>query len=584
MSWLERHGHWALLALTLLAFLPALGGDFCWDDRALVLGNAVTADLWGNLGTYFTADLWQTLEIAGTDSGYYRPLMLLSLAVDRAIAGLSPAFAHAHSLAWHLAAVGALIAVLRRVLPPLPALLAATVFALHPLQIETVALVAARNDAMAAALGLGALWLVLDDTNKPVPLLGAGVLTWLAMLSKETAVLLPLFLLALDWARWGRPQGLWRYVSLAMGVGLFLLMRTMAGISGGLPEGDVWGTLLGSVVDLSAIYLSLLTLPWPLTPARHILYLPEHMGRFYALGALTLAGLVLAVWKGRDRKLVLAGLAWALLSFAPTLVATADKGLMGERYLYLPLAGLGLALAAALPLRPKLPLVVAGVFAALSVGIIELRLPDWKDSRTLWEAAHRVEPSPFTHGGLGWYVYDAGDYAQSREHFVGAVSGQPPYRDACTHLIMVELQLRNPAEAVKQGAWGLRDRACPRIPETLGYWAIALASVGRWDDAVDVAREMQADPFGHKLIIAGAVLALRQDFPGYDRVEANWKAREPMTPHVARLLRTAGEHQSADLVEAWKDGRLQRVDPSTLDAETIRAVEASGGAVIQAPR
>ena len=580
MSFLSKYGHWALLLVTALVFAPALGGDFCWDDRALILGNAVTDDLWGNLGTFFTADLWQTLELAGTDSGYYRPLMLVSLAVDRSIAGLSPVWAHAHSLAWHVGAVAALWWVMRKLCPPLPALLGALIFALHPLQIETVALIAARNDAMAAAMGLTALGLVLDKDTKTPALLGAGLLTWAAMLSKESAVLLPMLLGALDWARAGKPQGWARYGALSAGVALYLLMRTLAGISGGAPEPSVWPRLAESLPDLSAIYISLLALPWPLTPARHILYLPESMGRYYAVAALVLGGIGVAIWKAKDRRLVLAGLIWALLAWLPTLVATADKGLMGERYLYLPLAGLGMALAAALPEKPKLLVGIGAVFALASTVVIELRLPDWKNSRTLWEAAHQVEPSPFTHGGLAWYVYQDRDWGQARMHFVAAVQGTPSYRDACTHLVMVNLQMKDPARAVEEGAWGLRDRSCPRIPETMGYWAVALASVGRWDDAIDVISGMTGDPFGHRIIVASAHAALRQDFARYDAIEANWKASEPLAPHVIRLLQGGGEKQAAELLAAWKDGRLKKVDPNTVDRQ---AVEAAGGQVIQGP-
>lgn len=580
MSFLVKHGHWTLLLVTALVFLPALAGDFCWDDRALILGNAVTDDLWGNLGTFFKADLWQTLELAGTDSGYYRPLMLVSLAVDRSIAGLSPVWAHAHSLAWHVGAVAALWWVMRKLCPPLPALLGALIFALHPLQIETVALIAARNDAMAAAMGLTALGLVLDKNTKAPALLVAALLTWAAMLSKESAVLLPLLLGALDWARAGKPQGWARYSALSAGVALYLLMRTMAGISGGAPEPSVWPRLAESLPDLSAIYISLLALPWPLTPARHILYLPESMGRYYGVAVLVLGGIGLAIWKAKDRRLVLAGLAWALLAWLPTLVATADKGLMGERYLYLPLAGLGMALAAALPEKPKLLAGIGAVFALASTVVIELRLPDWKNSRTLWEAAHQVEPSPFTHGGLAWYVYQDRDWGQARMHFISAVQGTPSYRDACTHLVMVNLQMKDPARAVEEGAWGLRDRSCPRIPETMGYWAVALASVGRWDDAIDVVSGMKGDPFGHRIIVASAYAALQQDFARYDAIEANWKASEPLVPHVIRLLEGGGETQAAELLAAWKDGRLKKVDPATVD---LQAIEAAGGQVIQGP-
>ena len=145
---------------------------------------------------------------------------------------------------------------------------------------------------------------------------------------------------------------------------------------------------------------------------------------------------------------------------------------------------------------------------------------------------------------------------------------------------MVNLQMKDPARAVEEGAWGLRDRGCPRLPETMGYWAVALATVGRWDDAIDVISGMPADPFGHRIIIASAHAVLRQDFARYDAIEANWKASEPLAPHVMRLLEGAGERQSAELLGAWKAGRLKKVDPTTLDRE---AVEAAGGQVIQIP-
>ena len=74
-------GLFLLSLLTLSAYVGVLGLGFVWDDRALVLENPLIQDL-RMLPAYFGTDLWST-EADVVSSGYYRPLMLLSLAIDR---------------------------------------------------------------------------------------------------------------------------------------------------------------------------------------------------------------------------------------------------------------------------------------------------------------------------------------------------------------------------------------------------------------------------------------------------------------------------------------------------------------------
>ena len=121
MSW-QKHGVWLLLVLTALIYAPLYRAGFVWDDSALVVDNALTGDLWGTLGAIFKTDLWRTLKLAGADSGYYRPLMLLSLAVDRALFGLSAPAHHIHNVLWHVACVGGVYAVIQRLAGVIPAL------------------------------------------------------------------------------------------------------------------------------------------------------------------------------------------------------------------------------------------------------------------------------------------------------------------------------------------------------------------------------------------------------------------------------------------------------------------------------
>ena len=93
-----------LLLAVALAYWGIWTAGFVWDDAGLVVQNRLTGDL-SNLPRFFAMDLWDGSPVDQGVSGYYRPLMLVSLALDRAIVGFEPGFYHLHSLAWHLLAV-----------------------------------------------------------------------------------------------------------------------------------------------------------------------------------------------------------------------------------------------------------------------------------------------------------------------------------------------------------------------------------------------------------------------------------------------------------------------------------------------
>ena len=161
----------------------ALGlAGFVWDDIPLIVENRITGDL-ANVPLFFLEDLWASSGVSGGHaSGYYRPLMLLSLAVDRALWGLSPAGHHLHSVAWHLAASGVLLVLLRRLVPPLPALLGTGVFALHPLPNKEGFRWRRRSSCSSLRTGHAAgcrpLWL----SPRPLPLLSFFLVILLELL------------------------------------------------------------------------------------------------------------------------------------------------------------------------------------------------------------------------------------------------------------------------------------------------------------------------------------------------------------------------------------------------------------------
>jgi hypothetical protein len=543
MEALSRRWWWALAGLALVTAVvyavPLWGAEFSWDDGALVVDNALTGSL-GNWREMLQADLWRTTRLPAPHSGYYRPLFLLHLALDRAIFGLSATAHHMISLGWHLGAIVLLAVLLRRLVGDLPALVGAAFFALHPVQSETVALIAARNDSMAAALLLAALLALLPERVAPRRLLLATLATTGALMSKESAVLAPAFLLALDLARWRRPRGWARYAAMGLGVAVYAALRLWSGVgSAALPDPGGAGGVAAKAMHIGAVYTSLLAWPWPLTPARHVDWLPPISGLLLG-GLLAVAAFSLAVVFARRRALALAGLALALLAFLPSLAATFDKGLLGERYLYLPMAGLALAVAAALPPRRRVLLWAVPVLLAWC-GVLALRLPDWRDSATLWRAADHSASSPFTQGGLAWYLRRDGQPEEALELVVASIRGDPPYTDACPFLGMIPLELDRPEQAAQLAAWGLQERGCPPSAELVGAYAIGLAASGRWEDAMAVAQrpELRGPGTGQVVLAAGMVLQ-GNPIPAQRYAEAWPAGSEDFTRRVVKLLRLAG--------------------------------------------
>ncbi len=539
--------------VTVLAWWGLSTAGFCWDDGALVADNRLTGSLsWANLEEMMRADLWETLNLPAPASGYYRPLFLLSLAFDRVVLGAEAGPHHLHSLAWHLAAVALLYALVRRLVPEsvVPATAAATLFALHPVQTEAVALIAARNDLMAAAALLAALLLLLPERPSRTALVAAGVATLVGLLSKESVVLAPIALLALDFARLGRPGPWRRHLPLVLALALALALRSWAEVGGAaVPDPGNWSLVAGRSPEIAATYLGLLSWPDPLTPARHLRYL-QPLGDLWLAATVTLAGLALVLLRSRVPRLGWLGLAWALVTFAPTLAATLDKGLLGERYLYLPLAGLAVTLAAWIPRDPR---VLAGVaLAAIPMSLaVHARLPAWESSRVLWQQAHDDLPSPFTHAGLAFYVNQDDEPEVAKVHYLEAIEGDPPYRDACSSLVMVYLRLRQEAVAVRMAEWAMQERGCPPTPDFIDQYALALAGTGAWPKAARVVREAPGGPRGIGLVVLGAERVLAGDGAAFLELSQQWKGTASYADQVVRLLRLTGNSAAAERLLAW---------------------------------
>ncbi|MDA1264844.1 MAG: tetratricopeptide repeat protein, partial [Planctomycetota bacterium] len=218
-----RLGLGLVLALVGLAvYWPALSAEFVYDDHGLVEGNARIATVGTALQSFFEP-LWGQGAGAVIDNMFWRPLTVLTLAVEKALFGLKPERFHQVSLLLHLLASWAAWRLATRLLRcPTTGWLAALLFAAHPVHVESVAWISAVNDpasALFALLSLERYFAWREGGLRGVPW-AAGVLLLIGLLFKETALVVPVVAFTIDLA--------FRHLKLRGAEGLLDFLRAYA--------------------------------------------------------------------------------------------------------------------------------------------------------------------------------------------------------------------------------------------------------------------------------------------------------------------------------------------------------------------
>ena len=495
-----------LLLLTLAVFFPLLAADLVYDDQILVVRNTLTGSL-ANLPRFFQIDLWDSAPGAASANGYYRPLFLVDLALGRAAFGLDPLAAHLESILWHLLGGALLVIWLRRVTrDDGAALVGGALYLLHPVQLEAVAFIAARNDLMATALLLGAL-LVLDREDLgPGAMVGGATLLAAAGLCKESVVLAPLLLAASAWARTGRFWSLRAQLAAIGGLAVVALLRLQAGV--GAPPGTSMAAIVAEIPRALQAGLSLGIWPLGRSPVSTTAgpLMPAVLGGI-GLIALGLLG----------RRRAWGGIAFAAIALLPPLAAVARLHLFPARYLGLPMVGIALALAAAsrrLPVRAR-PALAAGLAVLGAIGLSQ-ELPTWANDLSFWSTAVAREPGPYAWQGLAKVQEAAGDLDAAAESLDQALAPPGPLPDGCYNAASLHLKRGDPARAARTGLEALHS-GCPDSPELLGPTAIGLAATGRWEEAEALAERVEGpDPTGLAVVVRVTVAARRGDLGPFE--------------------------------------------------------------------
>lgn len=385
----------AVLSAVGLTYLPSLGGGWAWDDRTWV---DRPADIWGAL-------------VGSGDIPLWRPLGALPTVLLHA-AGAGPLAHRLLSLALHLGAVAAVAGIARRSgARGTVAWFGAALFGLHAGSSEPVAWISGQTELIPAALtllGWGALARAFqgDATGGRRWEWAAGAAWALTPFAKEAWLLVPAAGAILCWGygRWS-----WRALGTAAGGGAtYLLLRQAAHSHASLdaisfePFGPL-GYLVRRGFELLLV---------PATADACPLYAPA-----YVTGILATLGVLVAIAASRRRPWLAAAVAM-LPILAPNALAAARNGLGADRYYYLPLAALGVAVALgaeALLQRPSpRGLALAWLLPLLLAPITMVRATEWGSSAALFSASLARDPTnPYAAFGYADVLSEAGRCADA---------------------------------------------------------------------------------------------------------------------------------------------------------------------------
>jgi tetratricopeptide (TPR) repeat protein len=538
-TWRVWLGPPALIAATMIAYLPAWHGGILWDDDHH-LTNARLRSLHG---------LWRIWFDLSATQQYY-PLTHSAFWLESHMWGASTLGYHLVNIALHAIAAGLVWVIFRRLKVP-GAALAATIFALHPVNVESVAWMSELKNTLSGVLYLGAalVYLHFDDCRRRAAYTAALALFALALLAKSVTATLPAALLVVIW--WQRGKLEWRrdFVPLVpfflAGIGMGAMTawaeRTLIGAQGSDFQFSLFER---SLIAGRALWFYLAKLVWPANLTfiypRWTISVHDIVFDLCLAGAI---GVFVAAWLARGRtRAPLAAFLFFAITLGPALgflnVYPFRFSFVADHFQYLAQIGpialdsAGIALASA-PM--KLP---AAWFEAAAIGVLcvplawltwgqareyadattlyvatiaknpacwlaynnlgaldlELRVPALDDAVLKLRTAIRLNPAFFeSHTNLGNALARKGDPGAAKLEYREALRLRPDSAEAHNNLGNVLHQLGQIDDAIVEHREALRLE--PGYADAHDDYAIDLQAEGRYEEAlVEHTAAAQLDP------------------------------------------------------------------------------------------
>lgn len=495
-----------LVWATILAYQPVWHGGFIWDDDVYVIKNKLLTAPDGLRRIWFSED----------SPSQYFPLVYSMFRVEYALWGLNPAGYHWVNILFQAANALLVWRLLKRLELP-GAWLAAALFALHPVQVESVAWITERKNLLSLFFVLWSLlaWLAfIEERPKRWGFYtGALVLYLLALFSKTTACTVPAALVVSLWLK-RKPITRWRWAQIApfvaMGLGMGLLTmwweRHHIGTNGGV---FAIGPLERVLIASRGVWFYAWKLLWPVNLTfsypRWVIHTTDPLAyAWLALGVL-FCGLLLFARRYAGRGPLLAA-AYYVATLAPTLgfimLFTFRYSFVADHYQYMACIGPFAMVAAGLAVvakrlrqqRPWLEPVFCGLLV-LGLGSLTWRQAQaYKDVETLWRDTVRKNPDSWlARYNLSRDLLHRGQFDEALEEYRQALRTGPNTVDG---LVSVGNALF--AKGRQDEAMEFYERALqvnPDNPEAHVNLAVILANRGQIEEAMEHDRKaIQVNP------------------------------------------------------------------------------------------
>ena len=562
-------GIWAgavIIALTAcIAYFPFLSGGFIWDDDMYLTNNKFigAAD-----GLY---KFW-----CSTEPIDYYPVSNTTLWIEWRLWGMHPAGYHVTNLILHIIESLLILVILRKLAIP-GAFLTAVIFAVHPVNVESVAWIAQRKDMLATLFFLLSILCYLkclisihSDDIQLRPTHGVcGVLAgrwyWLSllafligMLSKGSVTMLPVLLLGIIW--WLRPLTMRDVVRTAP---FFLVAIALTGVhvwfqthgiaevirSAGFTERllgagcVVWFYLYKALLPINLVFVYP---QWQINTTNLLWWLP-------LLATVAVTGVL---WWYRNSWSRPFFFAWGFFCVAlvPVMGFTdvyfLKYALVADHYQHIAIIGV-IALASALWSAwcrqgrggAHWAAIAAAIAAVGTLAFLTRQLSgQYRDEITLYQATLEKNPACWmAHNNLGSALFDAGRPQEAVEHYEQVLRLKPDHFEAHFNLGVILMQSGRFEEAIEHFRQVLQFN--PDDHEAHNNLAIALAQTGRPQEAIEHYRQ---------------ALRLKPDFTeayfnlsfAYARIQ-NYTEAVATARKSLELARSQGRTELAGQIENW---------------------------------